>query len=415
MSKPVGGGPFPGGASGLQNRVGPPCGPRWVRLPRSSANVSAGARARRLDQALCAALAATAVWLPVTVHADTPALKAVTVATGLAYPWSLAFLPDGRMLVTERPGRMRIVTPQGVVGQALAGLPPIEARAQGGLLDVVLDPQFATNRWVYWSYVEPGPQGSNGTAVARGRLGDERIDEVQVLFRQLPKVAGVAHFGSRLVFGRDGRLFITLGDRFTRRHGAQQLDNHLGKVVRIEADGRVPADNPVLKSPGARPEIWSIGHRNVQGAALHPQSGELWTHEHGPEGGDELNITRAGRNYGWPVTSFGVEYGSGTRIGEGPTKSGIEQPLTHWVPSIAVSGMAFLTSERYAGWKGSLFVGSLRAQSLVRLELDGERVLKEERHLVGQLGRIRDVRQGPDGWLYLLTDHSDGRIVRIER
>ena len=406
-----GGGSFPGGTSGLQNRVGPPCGPRWVRLPRSSANVFWLARPARL--ALLLLLGWVAALLP--ARGELPELRPVTVANGLVYPWGLAFLPDGRMLVTERPGRMRIVTAQGQVGPPLAGLPEVFARAQGGLLDVVVDPQFAVNRLVYWSYSEPGPQGGNGTAVARGRLGDGRLDDVQVLFRQVPKVASVAHFGSRLAFGRDGRLFITLGDRFSQRHAAQRLDNHLGKVVRIEPDGRVPADNPFVGTPGALPEIWSLGHRNVQGAALHPATGELWTHEHGPEGGDELNLDRAGRNYGWPVVSYGVDYGSGAKIGEGTAKLGMEQPLTHWVPSIAVSGMAFLTSDRYPGWKGNLFVGSLRAQSLVRIELDGERVVRQERYLVNQLGRIRDVRQGPDGWLYLLVDHAEGRIVRVER
>jgi len=231
----------------------------------------------------------------------------------------------------------------------------------------------------------------------------------------VPKVASVAHFGSRLAFARDGSLFITMGDRFSRRDGAQQLENHLGKVVRIESDGRVPADNPFVKTPKAMPEIWSLGHRNVQGAAIHPQTGELWTNEHGPEGGDELNLDLAGRNYGWPVITYGVDYGTGAKIGEGTAKAGMEQPLTKWVPSIAVSGMAFLTSDRYPGWKGNLFVGSLRAQSLLRLELDGTRVLKEERYLTNQFGRIRDVRQGPDGWLYLLTDMNDGQILRVER
>ena len=346
-------------------------------------------------------------------------VRAVLVASGLSHPWGLAFLPDGRMLVTERPGRMRIVSAAGELGPALAGLPPVDARAQGGLLDVALDPKFADNRYVYWSYSEPGADRSNGTAVARGRLngarGAERLDDVQVIFRQSTKVAGVAHFGSRLVFGRDGRLFVTLGDRFFRRDAAQQLDSHLGKVVRIEPDGRVPADNPFVKTAGALPEIWSLGHRNVQGAALHPSTGVLWTHEHGPEGGDEINIDEAGRNYGWPVISYGVDYGTGSKIGEGNAKEGMEQPVTYWVPSIAPSGMCFLTSDRYPGWQGNLFVGALRGQTLVRLEINGRRVVKEERLLERPIGRIRDVRQGPDGWLYLLTDMNDGQIVRVER
>ena len=346
-------------------------------------------------------------------------VRAITIASGLSHPWGLAFLPDGRMLVTERPGRMRIVAATGELGPAIVGVPDVDARAQGGLLDVALDPKFADNHYVYWSYSEPGPQRTNATAVARGRLngarGSERLDDVQVIFRQSPKVAAVAHFGSRLVFGRDGRLFITLGDRLFHRDAAQRLDSHLGKVVRIEPDGRVPSDNPFVKTPGALPEIWSIGHRNVQGAALHPATGVLWTHEHGPEGGDEVNIDEAGRNYGWPVITYGVDYGSGNKIGEGTAKAGMEQPVTYWVPSIAPSGMCFLTSDRYPGWQGNLFVGALRGQMLVRLEVNGRKVIKQERLLEGAVGRIRDVKQAPDGWLYLLTDMADGRILRVER
>jgi glucose/arabinose dehydrogenase len=355
--------------------------------------------------------------------ADAQALKPVAVARGLSHPWGFAFLPDfgttGRMLVTERDGRMRIVDTRGGVGEPIAGVPAVDARGQGGLLDVVLDPKFGDNRFVYWSYSEPAGGGGNSTAVARGKLESSglqgRLSDVQVIFRQVPRFASTSHFGSRLVFARDGRLFITLGDRFTRRDDAQTLDNHHGKVVRVEADGRVPADNPFVGRAGARPEIWSLGHRNIQGAALHPQTGELWTHEHGPQGGDEVNLTLAGRNHGWPVITYGAEYGSGRKIGEGTAKAGIEAPLVHWVPSIAPSGMAFLTSERYPGWQGSLFVGALRAQLLVRLELDGRRIVKEERLLQDFDERIRDVRQGPDGWLYLLTDSDNGRIVRLER
>lgn len=354
--------------------------------------------------------------------ATAQALKPVTLVRGLSHPWGLAFLPgfeqDGRMLVTERDGRMRIVSARGELGPPLVGLPRVDARGQGGLLDVVLDPKFEQTRWVYWSYSEPG-EGGNGTAVARGRLEANglqgRLADVQVVFRQVPKFASNAHFGSRLVFARDGRLFVTLGDRFTRRDDAQTLDNHHGKVVRIEPDGRVPADNPFAGRAGARPEIWSYGHRNVQGAALHPQTGELWTHEHGPQGGDELNLTEAGRNYGWPVITYGGEYGSGAKIGEGTAKPGMEQPAVHWAPSIATSGMAFLTSDRYPGWKGDLFVGALRSQQLVRLRLDGRRVVQQERLLQDLSERIRDVRQGPDGWLYLLTDSSDGRVIRLQR
>lgn len=342
-------------------------------------------------------------------------LRPVPIAKGLEHPWGLAFLPDGRMLVTERQGRMRVVERDGRLGAALAGLPPVAAGGQGGLLDVVLHPSFADNRLVYWSYSEPGDGGA-GTAVARARLEGNRLADVQVIFRQQPKVSGGNHFGSRLVFGRDGRLFVTLGDRFHRRDDAQDLSNHLGKIVRIEDDGRVPADNPFANRPGAKAEIWSYGHRNVQGAALHPATGELWAHEHGPQGGDELNVPAPGANHGWPVISHGRNYGIGTRIGEGTERADVAAPLRVWLPtSIAPSGMAFLTSERYPGWKGSLFIGALRGQHLVRLELDGRKVLREERLLADFAARIRDVRQGPDGWLYVLTDSPDGQIVRLER
>jgi aldose sugar dehydrogenase len=311
------------------------------------------------------------------------------------------------MLVTERPGRLRVVTTRGEAGPPVSGLPAVDARGQGGLLDVALDPKFGENRLVYWSYSEPGERGGNSTAVARGKLALDglkgRLSGVEVVFRQQPKFASSAHFGSRLVFARDGSLFVTLGDRFSRRDDAQLLGNHHGKVVRIEADGRVPADNPFATRAGALPQIWSYGHRNVQGAALHPQTGELWTHEHGPQGGDEVNVT------------YGAEYGSGAPIGEGTARAGVEAPLVHWVPSIAPSGMAFLSSDRYPGWKGDLFVGALRGQLLMRLQLDGRRVLKQERLLQDFSERIRDVRQGPDGWLYLLTDSDDGKVVRLER
>ena len=346
--------------------------------------------------------------------------KVVVVAHGLVNPWGLAFLPDGRMLVTERPGRMRLVSTDGKLGPPLPGLPAVVAEGQGGLLDVVLDPRFATNRLVYWSYSEPGEgaDGGNGTAVARARLdgerGIERLADVQLIFRQAPKVASKLHFGSRLAFANDGRLFITLGDRFSRKDDAQLLDNHLGKIVRIEADGRVPTDNPLVGQTGARPEIWSWGHRNVQGAAIHPVTGELWTTEHGPQGGDELNRVLPGRNHGWPVITFGRNYGLGTKIGEGSERADVVAPAAHWLPtSIAPSGMAFLSSDRYPGWKGQLFIGSLRAQALIRIELAGNVVVKQERLLQNLNERIRDVRQGPDGYLYLLTDNADGRILRL--
>ena len=343
--------------------------------------------------------------------------KVAVVAHGLVNPWGLAFLPDGRMLVTERPGRLRLVGTDGKLSPPLPGLPPVAAEGQGGLLDVVADPRFASNRLVYWSYSEADGDG-NRTAVARARLdgaaGAERLADVQVVFRQAPLVASKLHFGSRLVFGNDGRLFITLGDRFSRKDDAQTLDNHLGKIVRIEPDGKVPADNPLVGRPGARPEIWSWGHRNVQGAAIHPTTGDLWATEHGPQGGDELNLVQPGRNFGWPVITYGRNYGIGTKIGDGTERADVVAPLAHWVPtSIAPSGMAFLTSDRYPGWKGNLFIGALRGQALVRITLDGNKVASQERLLQSQNERIRDVRQGPDGFLYLLTDNADGRVLKV--
>jgi len=349
----------------------------------------------------------------VTVPTEHGKVRLVTVAEGLERPWGMAFLPDGRVLVTERPGRLRIVGMDGRVGGALAGLPAVDAVNQGGLLDVALDPEFATSRLVYVSYAEPRA-GGNGTAVARGRLTDRGLEDVQVIFRQQPTVKGGHHFGSRLVFARDGRLFITLGDRFSERAQAQTLDSHLGKVVRIERDGKVPADNPFLGRPGALPQIWSYGHRNVQGAALHPATGELWTDEHGPKGGDELNRTLPGRNYGWPTVTYGVEY-SGAKISDSPTAPGIEPPVHYWVPSIATSGLLFYTGDRFPKWRGNAFVGGLASKQLVRLELDGNRVVREERLLEGVVNeRVRDVEQGPDGFVYLLTDEAKGRLLRIE-
>lgn len=333
-----------------------------------------------------------------------------TVTRGLDRPWSLAFLPDGRMLVTEKAGTLRIVTAEGVVQPPLARVPSVYDGGQGGLLDVVLDPHFAENQRIYFSYSEPRTKG-NGTAVARAVLRADGLTDVQVIYRQQPSVGGGTHFGSRLVFARDGRLFVTLGDRGSERDQAQSLDKALGKVVRLEADGTAAADNPFRLRQDMLPEIWSYGHRNPQGAALHPETGELWVHEHGPQGGDEINIARPGRNYGWPVITYGKEY-SGGAINDGATqRPWMEQPLHYWVPSIAPSGMAFYTANRFPEWRGQLFVGSLKFGQLVRLKLAGERVENETRYDFG--ARIRDVRQGPDGYLYLLTDESEGRILRV--
>ncbi|GGG34046.1 PQQ-dependent sugar dehydrogenase [Chelatococcus composti] len=336
-----------------------------------------------------------------------------TVASGLDHPWGLAFLPDGAMLVTERSGNLRRISADGAVSNPLAGVPDVAARGQGGLLDIALDPAFADNRTLYITYAEPRPDGA-GTAVARARLSEDAsaLRDVTVIFRQVPSHSGGNHYGSRLAFAPDGTLFVTLGERFNLRDKAQDLTTHLGKVVRIRPDGSVPADNPFVGRQDARPEIWSYGHRNPQAAAIKPDTGELWTVEHGARGGDEVNITRKGRNYGWPVITHGVDY-SGARIGEGTAREGMEQPLYYWDPSIAPSGMAFYTADAFPQWRGSLFVGALAGRMLVRLELRGDRIVGEERMLRDLGERIRDVRQGPDGLLYLLTDSPEGRVLRL--
>ena len=333
---------------------------------------------------------------------------------GLVRPWSLAFLPDGRMLVTEREGRLRYVAADGTLDPTpISGLPEAVAeRRQGGLHDVVLHPDFPRNRLVYLAYAGRGT-GGYGTELARGRLDGHRLTDVEVLFRALPKSFGGRHFGGRVVFDRKGHVFLTLGDR-GNRPSAQDLGNHAGSVIRLYEDGRVPPDNPFRTVAGARPEIYSSGNRNIQGAAIHPRTGELWTHEHGPQGGDEVNIIRAGVNYGWPVITHGRNYGIGTRIGEGTHKEGLAQPLHQWTPSIAPSGMAFYDGDQFPGWRGNLLVGALAYRLLARLELDGERVVREERLLENRLGRIRDVRVGPDGYVYLLSDETSGVIARLE-
>ncbi len=342
------------------------------------------------------------------------AAKVETVAKGLEHPWALAFLPDGRMLVTERPGRLRIVSKDGKLSPAVAGVPVVAARGQGGLLDVALDPRFADSGSIYLTYAEPRGGNTNATALARARFvlaGDSgRLEEFRVLFRQQPAWDSGHHFGSRIAFSRDGALFVTLGERSAARDEAQNPANHIGKVVHLNADGTAHASNPKL--PGWAPENWSIGHRNVQAAAIHPATGKLWTAEHGARGGDEVNIPEAGRNYGWPVISYGREY-SGGRIGVGAAKDGMQQPVYYFDPSIAPSGMAFYTSDVVPEWKGSLFVGALAQMHLNRLVLDGDKVVGEERLLTELRARIRDVRQGPDGALWLLTDSADGKVLRV--
>lgn len=338
------------------------------------------------------------------------------VAKGLKFPWALAFLPgDGAMLVTERPGRLRLVDAEGRLSAPLEGLPQVYAKGQGGLLDVQLSPDFDRDRLVYLSYAQEGRDGKAGTAVGRGRLADDRrsLEDFTVIFEQQPKLSSGLHFGSRLVFDREGRLFIALGEN-NQRPTSQDLDKHQGKVVRIEPDGKVPQDNPFIKTDGAHPEIWSYGHRNQQGAALNPWSGVVWTHEHGPRGGDEINIPQAGRNYGWPLATHGIDY-SGRAISEavGESAPDTEPPHHVWRQSPAISGMAFYDAERFEPWQHNLFVGALLDQSLIRLQLDGDKVVHDERLLKDLEERIRDVRLGSDGYLYLLTDSSKGRVLRV--
>lgn len=346
----------------------------------------------------------------------------VALAEGLTNPWGLAFLPDGKMLVTERPGRLRVVSADGKqISQPVAGLPAVDARGQGGLLDVTLDPAFGTNHLIYWSYAEPRGDNINNTAVARGRFVDgsaPKVENVEVIFHQAPSLASPLHFGGRLVFNPDGTLFLTLGDRSITegRMQAQRLDGLLGKIVRLNPDGSVPKDNPFVGKEGVRPEIWSYGHRNVQAAALHPATGELWEVEHGTRGGDELNVARKGKDYGWPTIAYGIEYQGGQITGGIQQHDGMEQPRYYWDPVIAPSGMVFYTGSLFPAWQNSLFIGGLGSMNLVRLTLKGEQVIGEERllqDLQPQRERIRDVRQGLDGALYLLTDSANGRLLKL--
>ncbi|MDX1527176.1 MAG: PQQ-dependent sugar dehydrogenase [Gammaproteobacteria bacterium] len=338
--------------------------------------------------------------------------KLVVLVQGLDHPWGLAFLPDGRLLVTERSGQLRVIDNGRLVSEPIQGLPAVSSYGQGGLLDVALHPDFERNRLVYLSYAAAGP-GGFGTEVARGRLSGNRLENLEVIFRALPKSNGGRHFGSRLVFADDGMLYISLGDRGDRPTG-QDLSSHAGSIIRVHDDGRVPGNNPFVGKSGARPEIFTYGNRNVQGMTIQPGSGRIWAHEHGPQGGDEVNIISAGTNYGWPVITYGRNYGIGTSIGEGTQKDGMAQPVLQWTPSIAPSGMAFYDGDRFPNWKGNLFVGSLKFEYLARLEVDGERIVHQEELIQGAIGRIRDVRQGPDGFLYLLTDESNGVLARIE-
>jgi glucose/arabinose dehydrogenase len=347
-----------------------------------------------------------------TVQSEKQSFRVVTLTQGLQHPWSLAFLPDGRLLITERAGRLRIVQKDFTLDpKPISGLPKIIAGGQGGLFDVVLHPQYSKNGWIYFAYSEAG-KGGWGTALARGKLVGHQMTDVQVLFSMEPKTRSNQHFGGRIVFDEAGYVYLTLGDRGEMAR-AQLLGDHAGSIIRLHDDGRVPKDNPFVNTE-AKPEKFTLGNRNVQGVAIHPKTGEVWTHEHGPQGGDEINIIKPARNYGWPIITHGVNYGTGTKIGEGTAKAGLEQPLYVWVPSIAPSGMAFYKGNAFTNWNNNLFIGALRAETLVRIELSGDKVVHEERLLKGSIGRIRDVRLGPDQFIYLLTDERAGGLYRLE-
>lgn len=348
--------------------------------------------------------------LPGTIQTEKGPVQIDVVTTGLRSPWSLAFLPEGRFLVTERGGKLRMVEADGRIGEPIKGVPQVHAQGQGGLLDVILDPNFADNQTIYLSYAGKDRNGAR-TTVMRAVLRDQELEDTKVIFRQQPSIDNGYHFGSRMVFDRDGNLYITMGERYELKERAQDTSTTLGKVVRIQSDGGIPADNPFIGKGRALPEVFTYGHRNPQGAALNPETGAIWMHEHGPMGGDEINVLRAGANYGWPVITYGLDY-SGDTIGEGSARAGMEQPLYQWTPSIAPSGMAFLTSAQSGPWRGNLFVGSLKFTMLVRLELKDGKVVHEERLLQGLGDRVRDVRQGPDGLLYVLTE-SQGRVLRF--
>jgi glucose/arabinose dehydrogenase len=346
------------------------------------------------------------------IDSERERFRVVTLVRGLDHPWSLAFLPGGDMLITERSGRLLRIDGRTYAQRSVHGLPDIAAVGQGGLLDVVLHPDFAANQLIYFSFAGADDDGF-GTEVARARLSGDSLEAVQVIFRALPKSRGGRHFGSRLLFDTNGQLLITLGERGDQDR-AQDIGDHAGSIIRVNDDGSVPEDNPFASTPGARPEIYTYGNRNVQGITLDPVSGRIWAHEHGPQGGDEVNILARGKNYGWPVITYGRNYGTGTKIGEGTHKEGMEQPRYQWTPSIAPSGMTFYDGDKFPAWRGNLFVGALKYRLLVRLELRGQDIVHEERMLEDMLGRIRDVRTGPEGYIYLLTDESDGVLARLE-
>ena len=378
-------------------------------------------RMNKIFLGVIAGMLAAALALPATsqtLQTREHTVRIVTVTSGLVNPWSLTFLPDGRMLVTERAGRLRMIAKDGTLEvRPVEGLPRVDAQGQGGLLEVALHPKVADNNWIYLTYAQRDESGANGTEVARGKLtgtpGNYRLLQVETLFRMQPKSNAGQHFGSRIVFDRDGLMYVTLGDRGEMKR-AQDLGDLAGKILRLTDTGKPAPGNPFAGNEKARAEIYSLGNRNVQGAALHPTTGVLWATEHGPQGGDELNVIKAGTNYGWPVITYGVNYGIGTRIGEGTAKNGLAQPLKQWTPSPALSGLAFYAGDKFPKWRGDLLLGALRAQSLIRVRLDGEKVVEDEVMLVGQLPRVRDVRVGPDGYVYLLSDELNGAVLRLE-
>lgn len=346
-----------------------------------------------------------------TLESEKHSFTLETIVEGLENPWSIDFLPDGRILVTEKPGRLRIVE-NGKLSEPVNGIPKVKDKGQGGLLDIALDPDYAENNIIYLSYSAKNSRGI-GTEVVKGKLVGNELIDTNVIFKLEPKTSTGYHFGSRLLFAKDGTLFISLGDRGVQDQ-AQDFTNHIGSLIRIHKDGSVPEDNPFVNDADAKPEIYTYGNRNMQGIAMHPETGDVWTVEHGPQGGDELNLMKPGVNYGWPVITYGVNYGVGTKIGEGTEKEGMEQPVHHWIPSIATSSLMFYTGEKFPGWKGNAFVGSLRFGQLARLEIDGNKVIKEERLVNGKVGRIRDVQQGLDGNIYIITDDSNGKVFKLK-
>lgn len=360
-------------------------------------------------------LMAAACYADIDVKTERYEIEINSVATGLQNPWGLVQLPDGSFLVAERTGAIRPISAAGKIGEPLTGLPTIDVKGQGGLLDLVLAPDFAKSKKIYFSYTEAA-DGANSTAVSFATLNNNKLENVTRIFSQQPKVNSALHFGSRLVWAKDGTLFITLGERFERKDEAQTLNNHHGKVVRINADGSIPKDNPFVKTANALPEIWSYGHRNVQGGAVNPVTGELWSGEHGPQGGDEINIDRAGKNYGWPVITYGENYGGG-KIGDGLiAKEGMEQPVHYWVPSIATAGFIFYTGNEFPEWKNNIILGALAGKTLVRLVVQNDRTIHEERLFGKELDqRIRHVIQGNDGLIYFITDEAKGGLYKLTR